>query len=150
MVTGFSRHRHIPEARNTWELLSEIYSHDTNLTDFSEDPRKPRAVEMVLAAWKEYEIECAKKPHQSQPQRPAFLTTLENLLVQRSNSQTGTTADSNQQKSQSGDFDSVNHAFHDSGVSRSQEDSALVEYDQMYANFDSLLSDIDWSFWSNW
>lgn len=149
MVTGFSRHRHIPGARNTWELLSEIYHHDTYLSDFSEDPRKPRAAEMVLAAWKAYEVDCAKDVRHPQPQRPAFLTTLENLLAQRPSSQMET-ANGDQQRPESGTVEYANHTIHDSGVARSQEGSALIEDDQMDANFDLVLSDIDWSFWSNW
>lgn len=144
VITEASRRVASPEADEIWELVSRLFSVNPDLSHFSDDRRKPRAAEMVLAAWTSYEQSSAANGMEK-PERPSFLDSIEKLL-----NEGGLPAD----------FESVPHgvphASHQSGVQPTNNelpvfgDGEAIDDNIVNTLFNFDVNEIDWSFWSQW
>lgn len=143
VITESSRYRERPGLRPSWDLLGEIYTDNPFVSEFNEDPRKLRAAEMVLAAWKAYEADYVKNNRRSNLPRPAFLEDLKRSVAsKRSSMNTANKSSSGdtQVKQSSGNMESTD------STSRDQSSSIIDENNLVDTDWNSILSDIDWSF----
>ncbi|KAH0042576.1 hypothetical protein KCU78_g751, partial [Aureobasidium melanogenum] len=63
-----------PKAQRTWDLLSNLYTHNKNLLELSEDRRKLHAAELIINAWKARQTVTPSAPV------PLCISVLEPLL----------------------------------------------------------------------
>lgn len=64
-----------PKARRIWDLLSDLYTHNKNLHELSEDRRKLHAAELIVNAWKARQVASPSAPV------PLCILVLEPLLL---------------------------------------------------------------------
>lgn len=157
MVAQASRPHIHATVERIWNLLSEVYSTNSSLWTFEDDRRKPRAAELIIAAWKAQEARLlgATRPSHNY-QKPALVASLETMMLAGGPVEVDTDDQTAHDSNDTGPgFPLRNQADH---TTRSQnalesasdlENAANLSLD-LDALFDPALGDIDWSFWGSW
>lgn len=122
------------KVQQIWNLLSELYSANSSLSQLAEDRRNSHAAELVIAAWRAHQ----NKHDSGKPlSKPEFVTHLETLF---SESRDGSAEDNKtkevQQANTGRKFESMD------------SESFLPEL-EADAIFDLDFQDVDWSFWNS-
>ena len=125
-----SQQKDTSKAQRIWDLLSELYTNNLNLSQLSEDKRKFHAAELVVAAWR------ARQNQSSFSLKPAFVNELERRLTacKTSTVQTSSASIPAQEVEQLPGPNTPESFFAE------QDLNAILGLD---------LPDIDWAFWGN-
>ncbi|KAJ9652813.1 hypothetical protein H2198_007943 [Neophaeococcomyces mojaviensis] len=122
------------KTQRIWDLLSDLYSTNSTLSQLADDRRKFHAAELVVAAWKARQNNPNLDQHLSKPE---FVTHLETQFPE---CRTGLAQNSSAKVVQDGSAGQR--------VEPVTPDSFLAEQD-VDAVFDLDFQDIEWAFWSS-
>lgn len=149
VITDASRRVASPEADIIWGTVGRLFSLNPELSYLSDDRRKPRAAEMVLAAWTSFENSSIERG-MDRPRRPDFLDDLEKLLLEGGTHHESETVPS--------EVRNLPHPVSQGDMQNSEtgaepgfgDGNMNVNYNIVnnFLNLDA--SEIDWSFWSQW
>ena len=145
------------EVEKLWDLLGDLYAANTSLSDFSEDRRKFRAAELVVAAWKSNALthqghQSKKTQSQMQLYKPPLVGDLETKLAEQTEANKRPIGPTEEQR-----LRSVQPTSYERTMTTDKRAEPIVHdgdlFSEDWLDLDTLLgqdlNEIDWSFWGS-